>query len=73
MALIKRMLGMQAESEARPMTEPTRQPLSPADVVSRKSPTGEIVAWNTRDSRQIASGFEDEADFEDWKQERFKL
>lgn len=55
------------------MTEPKPQPLAPADVVSRKLPTGEIVAWDKRNNRQIASGFDDEADFEDWKKERFRL
>ena len=47
--------------------------LAPADVVSRKLPTGEVVAWDNRNNRQIASGFDDEDDFEDWKKERFRL
>ena len=54
------------------MTEPKLQPLAPADVVSRKLPTGEIVAWDKRNNRQIASGFDDEDDFEDWKEKFFK-
>lgn len=55
------------------MTEPKLQPLAPADVVSRKLSTGEVVAWDKRNNRQIASGFDNEDDFEDWKEKRFRL
>ena len=70
---LRRIFKPLSKKEPRPVTEPKLQPLAPADVVSRKLPTGEIVAWDNRNNRQIASGFDDEADFEDWKKERFRL
>lgn len=35
-------------------------------IEMRKLPTGEIIAFDTEQNRQVASGFSDEDDFQEW-------
>ena len=53
------------------MTEPKLKPIAPIDVEMRKERTGEIIAWDKVNNRIVSTGFDDEADFDNWKKEYF--
>ena len=55
------------------MTDQKLQPLAPVDVELRTDKSGEKYAWDSRNSRIISTGFDDDDDFEEWKEKFFKL
>lgn len=47
------------------------QPIAPIDVQLQKSVTGELIAFDTKNKIILASGLEDDEEFEKWKKQYF--
>ena len=48
------------------------KPIAPIDVEMQKSVTGELIAFDKVNRVIMASGFDDENDFEVWKRSYFR-
>lgn len=60
------------KQKEKPLAKPAEpKPIGEADVVFRRDRSGDNIAFDIRNNRILASDFDDESDFEDWREKYF--